>query len=148
MEYGSLGQGDGFLIKQKGFETVLLLLWVTKLPHGHDASVAICKEPETRAPWITSSREGQRICPVLVKMLPGLALSSPRLPLLQSQSKPVPVPSNGAGKAAAPTQPGLDAPLTRACLGYALWFISSTAAEKMFQGVRKFPELELVKLMY
>lgn len=33
-------------------------------------------------------------------------------------------------------------------LGCTPWIISSTAAEKMFQGVRKFPELELVKLMY
>ena len=89
------------------------------------------------------------VCPVLAKTLPSLASSSPCLPLLQPQRKSALVPSNaGAGKVAGPTQPGPDAPLPGACLGYTSQFISSTAAEKMFQGVRKFPELELVKLMY
>lgn len=53
--------GAGFIIKQRGSEIILLLHRVTKLPGGHATSASICKEPETRAPWTTSSSAvGQR----------------------------------------------------------------------------------------
>lgn len=81
----------------------------------------------------------------LCSLAPRLA----HLSLLQSQCTSAPLPSNaGASMAAAPTRLGRDALLPGICLGRTPCIVSSTAAEKMFQGVRKFPELELVKLMY
>lgn len=171
--------GAGFIIKQRGSEIILPLHQVAKRPGGHAASASICKEPERRAPWTTSSSAGgQGWSSVLgqestegapVRLGSAMALLAGRIQVLSSSCKnsaqdgteftppalaAIPVrtslrPQQRWGQQGGSTNTaGSSCPTPWSLFGLHTTVYNQHSCGEDVPGVRKFPELELVKLMY